>query len=169
MKQEILLRHYECSIFPSMLVTATMDAKHVHNFSESKPLADVKLDFEEGVFLMEGDWQFIIASNNHSEQSWFACHKERIKVEASICPSHIINLADESNDGFVFALDGTITDGGNMSFCSGLLVLDNVKKRNGTMTSEWSFTFYIYDSMNDDCEIRLKLPLHIMTTKGVLN
>src|SRR5882724_9986484 len=110
MKQEILLRHYECSIFPSMLVMSSMDAKRVHHFSENKPLADIKFDFEKGSFIMEGDWQFIIASNNHPAQSWFACHKERIKVEASICPCQVINLADENNDGFVFALDGTIAD-----------------------------------------------------------
>jgi hypothetical protein len=169
MKPEIFLRQYEYSIFPSMFVMASMDAKQHHHFPGNKPLAEVKLDFEKGTFLLEADWQFIIASNNHAEQSWYGCHKERIKVEASICPSQVINLADECNDGFVFALDGSLIDGDNISFCSGLLVLDNIKMKNGTMTNEWSLTFYIYDALNDDCEIRLKLPLHIVTTKGTLN
>jgi hypothetical protein len=169
MKSETLLSQYEYSMFPSMLVMSPIGASQHHHFSDSKPLADVKLDFEMGTFSMEGDWQFIVASNNHAEQSWYACHKERIKVKASICPCHAINLADECNDGFVFVLDGSIIDGDNINFCSGLLVLDNVKKKNGTMTNEWSFTFYIYDAMNDDYEISLKLPLHIVTTKGLLN
>ncbi|MEJ0104639.1 MAG: hypothetical protein WDO19_19665 [Bacteroidota bacterium] len=110
--------------------------------------------------------EFYIASNKHAEESWFACHKETIRINASICPCEVIDLTDEKNDGLVFALDGTLTDGGNISLCSGLLVLDNVRRINGTMNNEWSITFYIYDAANDDCEIMLKLPLYAVCGNG---
>ena len=169
MNTEILLRQYEYSIFPSALILATIGTNHVHNFSENRPLADVKLDFEKQSFFLECDWNFIIASNKHAEQSWFDCHNERIRVNASICPCQVIDLTDEKNDGLVFALDGTLTDEDSISVCSGLLVLDNVKRTNGAMTDEWSFTFYIYDAGNDDCEIRLKLPLYAVAAGGKFN
>ena len=169
MNKEVLLRQYEYSIFPSSFAMVTSDAKQAHSFLENKPLAEVKLDFEKESFALECDWNFIIAANKHAEQSWFTCHKERIRVNASICPCQIINLVDEKSDGLVFALDGTLTDGGSINFCSGLLVLDNVRKMNGAMNNEWSITFYIYDAENDDCEIMLKFPLYAAATKADIN
>lgn len=140
-----------------------------HHFSTHLPLAEIKFDFENGIFILEGDWHFMMAANRHAEQSWFACHRERVKIETSIFPSEVIDLADARNDGLAFALEGTLKDGTYLSNCTGLLILENTKRRNEFAGLEWNLIFYLYDAMNNECEIRMKLPVYAVSENEPLS
>ena len=163
MANQVPLKYMAWSITPSVLAMAGANRIQGHRFATHLPLVDIKLDFENGNFFLEGDWHFMMAANRHVERSWFACHSERVKIETSIFPSTVINLSDRSNDGSGFSLEGTLKDGNSMSKCFGLLVLEFTEPVNGLPGNEWNLTFYLYDAMNSECEIRMKLPIYADT------
>ncbi len=158
MKQPILLTQFEYLIPVSAMALAAV--KDNHTIAEHLPLMKVTIDFENGVLKLEGDWQFMMASNIHNEASWFTCHRERVKIETAIYPSLIVNLNDHNSDGLVLPLEGSIKDGNCLSSCSGLLIIDNVRGADDQISNQWNISFYLYDALFDDCEIKFKLPVY---------
>ena len=158
MKKPILLKQFGYSIQPSVFALASVKKSHI--VAEHMPLMKLVIDFENGDLKMEGDWHFMMTSNKHNESSWFDYHKGRVQIETAIYSSSVINLNDPENDGLVFPLDGHIRDGNYIGSCSGLLVLDNARGRNGLISDQWNISVYLYDLQFNDCEIKFKLPVY---------
>ncbi len=158
MKQPILLTQFEYSIPVSAMALAAI--KDNHTIAEHLPLMKVNIDFENGILKLEGDWNFMMASNMHNESSWFTCHRERVEIETTIYSDMKINLNDPYCDGLVFPMKGSIRDGNCLGSCSGLLVIDNVRGSNGLISNQWNISFYLYDAQFNDCEIKFKLSLY---------
>jgi hypothetical protein len=157
MKHLLLLKRFEYIIPASAFALAFVNKNHA--VGEHLPLMKVNIDFENGNLKLEGDWQFMMASNKHNEPGWFTSHRDRVKIETAIYPALPINLTDHKSDGLVFPLEGSIKDGDCFSSCSGLLVIDNVRGYNGLISDKWNISFYLYD-LQFDCEIKFKLPLY---------
>jgi hypothetical protein len=158
MKKQILLKKFEYSIPLSALVKAGLRKNHF--VAERHPLMKVTIDFENGNLTLQGDWQFMMAYNKHSEKSWYSYHKERVKIETAIYPASVINLSDPNSDGLMFPLEGKIKDGNYLSACSGLLIVDNIRGIKGFASDRWNISCYIYDLQFDNCEIKFKLPVY---------
>jgi len=167
MKQQILLKEFEYSIPASSMVLAHLKQDQI--IAEHLPLMKVAVDFETGLLKLEGDWRFMMASNKHNKASWFACHRERVKIETAIYPALAINLDDPESDGLIFPLEGVIKDGNTLSSCSGLLVFDKTPGGNDLVNYQWEISFYLYDSQFDDCEIKFKLPVDYAGMNAELN
>lgn len=167
MKQQILLKQFEYAITVSSMALATV--KDTHRVAEHLPLMKVNIDFENGILKLEGDWNFMMASNTHNESSWFTCHRERVKIETGIYSDTKIDLHDPYCDGLVFPLEGSIKDGNCLGTCTGLLVIDNIRGSNGLISTQWNISFYLYDAQFDDYEIKFKLPVYSMEINADLN
>ena len=161
MKKPILLKQFRYVIPTSVFALARV--KKNHFVAEHIPLMKVVIDFENGDLKMEGDWHFMMTSNKHNEANWIDYHKERVQIETAIYSSLVINLNDPENDGLVFPLEGHIRDGNSLGSCSGLLVLDNARGRNGLISDQWNISVYLYDLQFNDCEIKFKLPVYTTT------
>ena len=157
MGKQILLKQFEYAIPASALALAGIKGKHI--VAEHLALMKVNIDFENGTLALEGDWQFLMASNKHNEASWFRHRRERVKIETSLYPAFAINLNDEESDGLMCPLQGSIKDGNCIAECSGLLIVDNVRTHSGFLSNQWNISFYIYDMLFDKCEIRFTLPV----------
>lgn len=164
----VLFKTFDYSIATSA-ITTTMKMMENYQPDKQMPLVNIKINFEEGIFKLEGDWHFMMASNKHAEQGWLACHKQRVSIDAVVFPNCAIDLSDGNNDGLVFAIDGCIHDGDNRGTCSGLLILDKLNGNSKTGGSNWNISFYLYDNANDDCEITFKIPVYAQPADGSLN
>ncbi|MCW3120256.1 MAG: hypothetical protein JWM28_4338, partial [Chitinophagaceae bacterium] len=80
MEKQIPLKYFAYAITPSAVAMAAVHNTDGHQFATHLPLVDIKFDFENGNFTLEGDWHFLMASNRHVEQSWYSCHRERVKI-----------------------------------------------------------------------------------------
>jgi hypothetical protein len=156
MKKQILLKQFEYSIPPSVNALTGIKRKVA---GEHLSLMEIAIDFENGRLNLEGDWQFMMASNKQHEASWFSYHRERVKIETTIYPASAINLNDPCTDGLMFPLEGNIKDGMYLSACSGVLIVDNVRGNDDPISNQWNISCYIYDNQIDDCEINFNLPV----------
>jgi hypothetical protein len=159
MKRPMLLKRFEYSILSSSIPFAGAGKNYA--VSGHLPLMKVIIDFEQGNLKLEGDWRFMMSSNEYNEASWFTYHKGRVQIETDVCASSIINLGDPGSDGLVFPLDGSIKDGNAVFSCSGLLVLDNARGINGLAGNQWDISLYLYDLQFDNCEIKFRLPVFV--------
>jgi len=159
MKQQEILRQFAYSIPASTYILAELKLNELK--AEHIPLLNVNIDFENGNLKLEGDWQYMMASNKQNKESCYTYHKERVKIKSAVFPALTINLDDPNNDGLAFAIDGKITDGDGSSACSGLMVIDNVRGSNGLPLGYWNISIYLYDVQLVDCEIKFKLPVHV--------
>jgi hypothetical protein len=159
MKKEVVLRKFEYSIPLSTMALEDIHESHV--LSQHLPLMKVGIDFETGSLKLEGNWRFMLASNDQNDVIWFNYHKERVEIVSKVYSSLPINLNDVGNDGLVFPLEGKIKDGNCLISCTGLLVFDSVADSNRLTHDQWVISFYLYIFDSDDCEIRFKLPVYI--------
>lgn len=167
MKKPVLFKTFSYAVVPAAEI---MSNKHTGDQPAGKPasLVNVNIDFEQENFRLEGDWQYMMASNRHAEKTWFACHGQRVSIEASIFPGTTIDLADDNNDGLVFIIEGIIRDKDTADTCSGLLVLDKTVTGNET-AGKWDISFYLYDNAHNDCEIAFRFPVHGRCTNDLSN
>jgi hypothetical protein len=163
----MILSQYEYSIPASPLVLTGL--KKSNSFSEQKSLIKIRIDFVEGKFRLDGDWQFMMTSNKNNESIWLSCHRERVTIATDIYPTLAINLEEPDIDGVLFSLQGSIADDNSISFCSGLLAIDNVHNGNDFVKDQWNISFYLYDSRFEDCEISFKLPVYVDKNKSYKN
>src|ERR1051325_6283570 len=124
MNGPLFLKQYAFSV--PMPLPARLDSIQKHNkiFNKHLPLLNVVIDFENGNFRLEGDWQFIVAANRDSETAWLTFHSERIFIDAAIYPAHSIDLQDDKNDSVILPIAGRIEEGKELGSCSGLLIVD---------------------------------------------
>jgi len=61
MKQQEILRQFACSIPASAYILAELKLDEI---AEHIPLLNVNIDFENGNLKIEGDWHYMMASNN---------------------------------------------------------------------------------------------------------
>ncbi len=166
MKTPLLLHAYNHIVFPSVVMAGndTGDTAHtdIHN-----PLLIAEIGFKQGIFRLQGDWQYIMSCNKHVQPAWLAQHNHTVTIEGNILPSGTIDLADSSNDGAVFIVEGRIKDKAGSASCSGLLVLDKKNGYNKQGAESWHISFYIYD--DNGCEVALKIPVLLYTTGSQLN
>jgi hypothetical protein len=167
MKKQILLRQFEYAIPPSVISFAGVKNNHI--VAEHLSLMKVVIDFENGNLNLEGNWNFMVASNTHNRVNWLNYHRERVHIETTIYDSWEINLNDPQSDGLVFHLEGIIKDGNYLDPCSGLVVLDNIRTSNRVMSDQWNICLYLYDLHSFDCEIKFKLPINLFTVNEKLN
>ena len=167
MKKPVLFKTFSYAVVPAAEIMNNVPAE---NQAAGKPasLVNVDIDFEQENFRLEGDWQYMMASNRHAEQTWFACHQQRVSIEASIFPGITIDLADDNNDGLVFIIEGIIRDEGTADTCSGLLVLDKTASGHET-PGKWDISFYLYDNAHGDCEIAFRFPVYGRGANDLLN
>lgn len=158
MKEQSMLRQLQYKSTTNTLATA--ENKTAHITGGHLPLVKVSIDFEEGKLFLKGDWQYIVAANKHNANSWYMYHREQVTINATIFEARPINLNHAENDGLMFPLEGSIKDGSCIGNCSGLLVVDNVRNRNGQLGKQWNVTFYLYDTLYNNCEITFKLPVY---------
>ena len=168
MKTPVLFKTFTYSIAAPAAMTGWKFVKNLLPVKQAS-LINVNIDFEQENFRLEGDWQYMMASNKYAEKNWFACHKQRVSIEACIYPGLTIDLSDDNNDGLVFIIEGIIKDNDNNGPCSGLLVLDKIAMRNETTPGKWNISFYLYDSAHDDCEIAFRFPVHDRPVAELLN
>lgn len=167
MKQLLHLKQFDYSITVSSMALAKV--KDTHRVAEHLSLMKVNIDFENGILKLEGDWNFMMASNTHNESSWLTCYRERVKIETTIYSDTKINLHDPYCDGLVFPLEGSIKDSKCLGSCAGLLVIDNIRGSNGLIGNQWNISFYLYDAQFADYEIKFKLPVYKMEINADLN
>ncbi|MCU7551767.1 hypothetical protein OCK74_21780 [Chitinophagaceae bacterium LB-8] len=158
MRNPLLLKQYIHSIPASSLALPAMSKNVNKGSSEQQPLMQVMLDFENGHLKLEGDWQFLIASNEKNDAACVNYNQERISLDAAIYPALPINLDDEESNGLVLALEGRIKEGAFFSYCTGLLVIDSI--RTGFVGPQLNITFLLYDLQVKNSELTFKLPVY---------
>ena len=168
MKNTVLFKTFNYAIVPAKEI-AGLELTSKQPEDKQVPLVNIDIDFEQENFRLEGDWQYMMASNRHAEKNWFTCHHQRVSIEASIYPGISIDLSDDNNDGLVFIIEGTIRDQETTDSCSGLLVLDKRTGGNETTAGKWDISFYLYDIAHDNCEIAFRFPVHGRRPSDLLN
>jgi len=164
MKAPVLLKTFNHAVFPAAVI-----AGNELTDSSQASLLTANINFEQGIFRLEGDWHFMMTSNKHVQPEWFNYHTERVDIEANIYPGLTIDLSDDDSDGAVFVLEGNIKDNGNLATCSGLMVLDKMTGNDETMADTWNISLYIYESNNGDCEIAFKIPVTVYPLNQWMN
>lgn len=169
MKHSILLKRFEYSIPGSDTDNNGMDSRDNHPFEMYLPQVKVSIDFEKRSLFLEGNGSLMMTSTRNPDLTIAAFDKERIRVKATIHPGFTVDLSDSTNNGLVFSLEGILDDGKDINSCSGLLVLDNMTKRNEPGGKEWWLTIYLYDDYDDEREIKLRLTMCSVSENAQLN
>ncbi|MEO6232523.1 MAG: hypothetical protein ABJB11_22215 [Ferruginibacter sp.] len=166
MNNQTRLNHFSYSIPASTLAVA--EIKGNGTVAEHLPIVKVLINFVDGKLNLEGDWRYMVAVNKHNENRGINYHRERVKIEMDIEPIETVDLNEQTSDGLLFLLKGTVLDNNYNSTCTGFLVIENVRNSK-QISNHWDISFYIYDTQFYDCEITFKLPLYTIKTDCTLN
>lgn len=171
MEHQQLLRSFEYSILNADDINSRQSFHRLEGDRSSTvfPLVNVKVDFEHGNFFLEGNWMFMMAFNKKVRLSRAARKRKRVKVESALYPSLPLDLAGEKSKNFQFTLHGIIQDDVAHDSCSGMLTVDQIKYTDGGPTGEWMLTFYLYNIVENGCEMTFNLLLMPDQHYGVLN
>lgn len=131
-------------------------------------LLNVQIDFQNGRLLMDGNWKFIMGSNNQAETHWFDAHRETVRLSATLFPGKAIDLADATT-GVAFTVEGMLADGESEIEYEGLLLMDPAKENKTPETKCWNISLYLYNNELDGCEIKLKWPVYTAARFAELN
>jgi|ThiBioDrversion2_2_1062182.scaffolds.fasta_scaffold00249_108 hypothetical protein len=148
--------------------TAVPDATGIMEDEYPVHLLNVQIDFQNGQLLLDGNWKFIMGSNNQAEEHWFNAHSETIRLSASLFPGKAVDLAD-TTAGAAFAVEGILSDRDGEIEYSGLLLMELAKENKTPGTKCWNISLYLYNSGSDDCEIKLKWPVYTAAEFAELN
>jgi len=69
LKKHLLLQKFDYTIPSSAMVCA--EVKQYHIVADHLPLMKVCIDFETGALKLEGDWQFMLATNKYNGTKGF--------------------------------------------------------------------------------------------------
>ena len=127
------------------------------------PLVKVNIDFVNKHLFLEGNGVLAKTLSSKTELTGFDFEKERIKVIAKIYCGLDINLSGSSNEGLVFLLEGVMDDGKSKNPCSGLIVIDSRSGKSETDQKEWELRVYLYDSNNDDREVKIDMMMYSLS------
>jgi hypothetical protein len=155
MKLMLPLRTLEYCIPLSAKSTRHVIADGEIGLEQPHNLLSVNIDFQSGQCLLEGNWPFIISSNGNAEKHWLNYHREWVRFKGTVYPGQSVDLA-ESPSGAAFAIEGMLSDGDVNAEYTGLLLLDPLKERRSNGIRCWVVSVYLYNTVSDDCEIKLK-------------
>jgi len=166
MNGPLFLKQYAFSVPMPLAAQPASIKKHNKVSSRHLFLLKVVIDFENGSFRLEGDWQFIVAANRDRETAWLNFHSKRIFIDAAIYPARSVDLEDNENDSLILLLEGRIEESKEPGSCSGLLIVDCNGHGNGP---KWTISFYPYDLQRGHCEIKFRLPVYITSSTNFDN
>jgi hypothetical protein len=169
MKQPVYLKSFEYSIPASEKDFKVGSNLHGDYLEMHSPLVKVNIDFVNKSLILESNGIHTENSILKTELEKFDFKKERIKVNAKIYCGLNINLSGSSNEELVFLLEGSMDDGKSKNHCSGLIVIENRTGRNESGEKEWVLRVYLYDSRDDDREIKLDLMMYSLSPNAALN
>jgi hypothetical protein len=169
MKQPVYLKSFEYSIPSSEKDFHDGGNLHGDYLEMYLPLMKVNIDFVNKCLFLEGNGIQAKTLSSKTELTRFDFVKERIKVSAKICCGLNINLSRSLNEELVFLLDGIIDDGETKNPCTGLLVIDSRTNRYESGGKEWDLRVCLYDTYNDDREIKLDLMMYSLLQNAELN
>ena len=169
MKQAVYLKSFEYSIPVSDKTLSDNSYSYRDYLAMHSTLVKVNIDFVNKCLLLEGNGIQAKALTSKKELTKFDFEKKRIKVNAKIYCGLNINLSCFSNEGLVFLLEGTLDDGENKNPCSGLIVIESRTNRQESGRKEWDLRVYLYDTYNDDREIKLDLMMCSLSQNAELN
>lgn len=134
MEHSLFLRQYKYEI-PSLV--------------NARPALSAFFDFENGDFLLEGDYKYVLNGENDTR-------KKRFLVNAEMKPEIPAGPDDNLSTELLVHLKGFLYNGERQSMCSGLLRLNRNLKGN---KMQWMIYCNLVDNDMDVFEIRLKLPV----------
>ena len=156
MKQKQLLSQFTYSI-----PAKTFASSRRGSCSKYSPSMVVQIDFNNGKFFLYGDWQFIMRSNCQAESSWISAHGDSVNIELDIQPDRIIDLSNSINNGLTLFMKGTLSDGKQISPCTGMLAF-SIPSNHAQITDRyWELSFDLYSHNNEGGAIKFKLPVYL--------
>lgn len=165
MTAPLQLLKYEYSMQPAA-VASVLGNKHIY-INQTLPVIHVKIDFENGKMLLEGDWQYMVKSNKHNYPVLMDLYAERVQMDLKLYTDAEITKTTGSDT--LFHLEGVLKNSTTTTYLSGLLILETHPSSTIKHHLQQSVTFYIYVSGIDFCEIRFRFPLFINTTINEFN
>lgn len=120
----------------------------------------VNINFEKGYMILEGNWEFLVRSNEHNTGKWFNMHPNRVTVETKFTSATPLKLCEGNAAGMVFPLEGYLNDGLQTAGAEGLLIVNKEKDSN------WHADIFLFDYQFDVCEIHFNIPLYISPGKN---
>ncbi|HXB29581.1 MAG TPA: hypothetical protein VNW49_07170 [Puia sp.] len=169
MKQPVYLKSFEYSIPVSEKGFHHRNIPYRDYLKMRLPLVKVNIDFVNKRLFLEGNGVLANTLSSKTELTGFDFEKERIKVNAKIYCGLDINLSGSSNEGLVFLLEGVMDDGYSKNPCSGLIVIDARSNRYESEGKEWELRVYLYDSNNDDREVKIDMMMYSISPNAELN
>src|SRR5450432_499453 len=154
MKQPVYLKSFEYSIPSSEKDFHDGGNLHGDYLEMYLPLMKVNIDFVNKCLFLEGNGIQAKTLSSKTELTRFDFVKERIKVSAKICCGLNINLSRSLNEELVFLLDG---------------IIDSRTNRYESGGKEWDLRVCLYDTYNDDREIKLDLMMYSLSQNAELN
>lgn len=159
MQEPVLLSRFEYAMLSSTITVSSRDGLEKYPFGSQVPLVSIKIDFEKGDFWLEGNRQFMLFSRKTRKVRELVSQQERVRVESSLFPGSVIDLSDRSNDGLFFTMDGSILYGGMLKTCTGLMLLENIRNKQGDFTRHWSIAFNLHVITQKEYELKFKIPV----------
>jgi hypothetical protein len=169
MKQTVYLKSFEYSIPTPVKNFNDRNNPYGNHLEMNLSLVKVNIDFVNKRLFLEGNGIQAKTLSSKTEPTRFDFEKERIKVNAKIYCGLDINLSGSSDEGLVFLLEGIINDGESKNPCSGLLVIDSRSNRFESEGKEWDLRVFLYDTSNDEREIKLDLMMGSLSQNAELN
>ena len=121
-------------------------------------MVQLKIDFEAAKFYFRGNWEFISSRHATAMSKHSNAHPENMHFQMRIFPSAPINLLDESNDGLILFLKGSI-NGEQVSTPSTGMVIFTRNTATEEVKNSWNVLCYLYESDDNYLEIKFKLPV----------
>jgi hypothetical protein len=160
MQTNNLLHNFEYAVFPPVSCDSYKEIIE-GQVAAQLPILSVRVNFQIGRLVLEGDWRFLMACNKNALPHWLLSHLGRIRIDANIYPAGAIDLVDLNSDGLLYPVEGVINDGSSINFCSGLIVLDRRETNPAVHAHEWTICFNLYDYEADNSEITFALPVYL--------
>ncbi|MBX9784296.1 MAG: hypothetical protein K2X48_13480 [Chitinophagaceae bacterium] len=158
MHQTAILQKFEYSI--PATIYKMWGANEEYFPAQYQPLMSVRIDFVKGL-LLEGNWQFMVKANKHNADKWITSHRGRVQMDLSFSSSFAVELNNQTDEGFVFPMDGYLNDFQSLTELTGLLIIEKCSRTSGVITNQWNVSFYWYDCGFDVCEIKFCLPVYV--------
>ncbi len=128
-------------------------------------LVDIKIDFRNGRFSLQGDWEYLLEKNECSDEKFIDRYTNRININMRLHPKGTINLENFENDGNILFLSGTLKDMHQSNHCTGMLIFCRNLSRSAHSPCHWHMVIYVYECNNAFVEFKFTLPVYLNTLK----
>ena len=160
MTNEQYLRGFEYSIVdPKRSFNKDSQKENAHQ----KTLLEIKIDFHKGRFYLQGDWKFLMETNESKEDTYLDLHESDVNINMRVYPEGAIHLEDFENDGGILFLQGKVKNEYHSNSCTGMLIISrNTSSRSNV---DWFIIIYLYEYNNAFAEFKYTFPLYLNTLK----